>query len=122
MKIKEFIKKGILAIFIWGMGFQVGHAQDFGVPAASANGTDLISPASKMMILIGLRYVFVLGLVICGMIAFTSGYHWLNSEGNTKKGYENKRRLALCLLIITGIFFAMVLYKAFIPDYSVLAM
>lgn len=96
--------------------------------SAAAQGLTLTPAQSSynadygMIALIALRMALVLVAVIAGMVAVKTGHYWVFSEGNAKRAYENKRQLALSLLIITIMFFSMVMYRVFIPDYSVLTL
>lgn len=97
------------------------------LPASAAAQGLTLTPAQSsynpdygMIALIALRMLLVLATVIAGMVALKAGHYWIFSEGNAKRAYENKRTLALTLLIITILFFSMVMYRVFIPDYSVL--
>jgi len=84
-------------------------------PSPSGLSTDY-----KTIALITLRMILVLAAVITGMVALKSGHNWIFSEGNAKKAHENKRSLAAALLIITILFFLMLMFRVFIPDYSAL--
>ncbi len=117
------MKKGVLNKFIL-----LGGVMTLLPMSVAAQGLTLTpaqssyNPDYTTIALIALRVVLVLITVITGMVALKAGQYWLFSEGNAKKAYENKRQLAFSLLIITIMFFSMVMYRVFIPDYSVLAL
>jgi len=119
MKKRLILKKAVFPVSILAAIFPL---------VASAQGLTLapqpsvVSADYRMISLIALRVILVLVVVIFGMIAIKSGHYWIHWEGNAKRAYENKRKLALSLLIITICFFILVLYKVFVPDYGVLTL
>lgn len=70
--------------------------------------------------LIATRLLLVLTLSIAAMIAFQSGYRWCTHEGNMEKVQTNKKKFANAILIITIVFFLLLMYGVFIPDLTVL--
>lgn len=90
--------------------------------ASSFTGIFVMSQATKVWLLIAVRFILVSMMAIGGMIAVISTYNWINSEGNEVKAHENKQRLGNALIMITIFFVLMAVYHYFIPDYSVLAL
>lgn len=118
-KVLVKIVSTVWLILLMGMiPVQKIFAQDLTLPSIVPSGG--LSADNKTYILIGIRLVLVLTAVIAGILGFISGFHWINAEGNAIKGHDNKMRLAYCLLIIVAVFFLLVLYKTFIPDYTIL--
>ena len=115
------IKTTIKALLLAGLCLMIpvfAFAQSLTLaPAQTGSSIDY-----GMVALIGLRILLVLVLVSAAMVAFFNGHYWIFFEGNAKRAHEGKRRVALSLLIITMMFFALAVYKAFIPDYGVLAL
>jgi len=106
-----------IGLFAWP---QILLAQEFSL---GTEGVESYLSENWVVIgLISLRFLLVLTLIIAGMVGFFSGFNWIFAERNAKKAFENKKRLGNALILVTILFFALMLYRVFVPDYSSLVL
>lgn len=107
-----------LLIFLFCIWPQILFAQEISFGTEGVEG--YLTDNWQVIGLISLRFLLVLTLIIAGMIGFRSGYNWYFAERNAKKAHINKERLGNALIVATVLFFALILYRVFVPDYSML--
>ena len=108
----------LIAICLWLIAPAVSAQDAFSDPRII--DTALQPSNIKIASLIALRLILVMVAVIGAVAGIFAGFNWVFSELDDDKAYDNKRRLAFWLFIITIDFMLMALFKIYVPDYSIL--
>lgn len=90
--------------------------------AKGFSGVFVLSHATKVWLLIGVRFALVGMLAIAAMVAVMSAYNWTHNEGNDVKKDESKKLLGNAVFTMTLFFVLLAVLHYFVPDYSLLSL
>ena len=113
---------GIVLLLSAGMFGITGIASAQGLDLISQGSSDLLTPQNKQLLLIATRLILVLLLLVAGLFGLISGFNWLYWEGNATKAHDGKIKLSKAIFVVTVLFFLLVIYRVFIPDYAILSL